>query len=805
MEKPKMWPLKWLVIVFGVLLEVTLPYCAMAAEAAVQPSPDPEQIRIERLTGLGRLWGAVKFFHPALAYRDIDWDAALIAAIPKVQAAKTAEDYRVAIEDLLAVLKDTSTFAVLEGQGGELPTSGSVHPAQSEAPAAPYRVIGSAVIVNGMAMAEFAARNNAAETERVRQALQDELAKAKGAVFDLRFLRSSPASKKAWLSYLLDYGLRSQLSAVITAPVALGTYRFRQHYGYAAQGAGRTSANYHSSLVTIAPEMVHGRRSVSAPPMPFAFVIDAGTPDVSNILRGVQDAGLATIVEETDGKPRARPIKWSVPLKLPGGVTAYVRVGELVASDAKPGFEPDLQIPIASGDADPALEAALKSLSGREPRPRTEERAYAVALIPAYDQAYADMAFPNSEYRLLALFRFWAVVNYFFPYKYLMDRPWDPVLAEFIPKFEANKTAADYQLTVMLLAARMQDSHVGVRNAEAAREQLGGYLPPLVVGAVEGKSVIQALPEPADAAAAGIGIGDEVLAVDGETAEQRRSRFQPFIAASTAQALRRDLEPQLLRGSRDSVAKLRIKDASGTDREAEIKRTYDFARQSAKIRWLPTYRTKPETYGLLPSGIAYIDLERLTQGEVEAAMAAAEKAPAIIFDLRGYPQGTGFTIAPRLVKRPSNKPVIGALFLPPFLRGDYLAYEDASLIPKLSFVQPLMATDRPAYQGRVVVLINEWTQSQAEHSCLAFAAATDVTFIGSATAGANGDVTNLVLPGGLSVSFTGQEVRFAGNRQLQRLGVQPDIRVEPTIAGIRKGQDEVLEAAIDFLQRQSKL
>jgi C-terminal processing protease CtpA/Prc len=99
-----------------------------------------------------------------------------------------------------------------------------------------------------------------------------------------------------------------------------------------------------------------------------------------------------------------------------------------------------------------------------------------------------------------------------------------------------------------------------------------------------------------------------------------------------------------------------------------------------------------------------------------------------------------------------------------------------------------------------VMLIDPWAISQAEHTCLLFAAATDVTFIGSPTNGANGDVTNMVLPGNLVVSFTGQEVRFPDGRQLQRVGVQPPIIVRPTIAGIRAGRDEVLEAAIEHLR-----
>jgi len=77
-----------------------------------------------------------------------------------------------------------------------------------------------------------------------------------------------------------------------------------------------------------------------------------------------------------------------------------------------------------------------------------------------------------------------------------------------------------------------------------------------------------------------------------------------------------------------------------------------------------------------------------------------------------------------------------------------------------------------------------------------------VTFIGAPTNGANGDITNMVLPGNLFVSFTGQKVRHPDDRQLQRVGVQPHITVKPTIAGIRAGRDELLEAAIEYLRRR---
>jgi hypothetical protein len=52
-------------------------------------TPSTEQRRIERLIGLAKVWGAVKYFHPFPAYRDIDWDKALVETIPKVSAANS--------------------------------------------------------------------------------------------------------------------------------------------------------------------------------------------------------------------------------------------------------------------------------------------------------------------------------------------------------------------------------------------------------------------------------------------------------------------------------------------------------------------------------------------------------------------------------------------------------------------------------------------------------------------------------------------------------------------------------------------
>ncbi|MBI4902842.1 MAG: hypothetical protein HY820_04355 [Acidobacteria bacterium] len=119
-----------------------------------------------------------------------------------------------------------------------------------------------------------------------------------------------------------------------------------------------------------------------------------------------------------------------------------------------------------------------------------------------------------------------------------------------------------------------------------------------------------------------------------------------------------------------------------------------------------------------------------------------------------------------------------------------------------SHEQRLEKTTKSKCRGKTVMLIDERTMSQAEHTGLFFKAANGTTFIGSATAGANGDGASFWVPGGLRLSFTGQEPRWPDGRQLQRIGLQPDILVHPTIEGIRAGRDEVLEKAVEFLSKQ---
>jgi C-terminal processing protease CtpA/Prc len=741
----------------GILVVLSI----LCQSAWAQKEPSQEDVRIQRLVGLGRVWGTVKYFHPYLAYREIDWDRALVEAIPKVNAANTPKDYQNAIDQMLAVLNDKSTRVEIEATTKEATAKATE--------AKPVRTENGALIIEATRVAQAVAKDITALNgfaTSITQAIQN----SGSVIIDAR-----GAGKLTELeAYHFENFMRQTLTGILDTTVALASTRYRMHNGYATQTGGGASF-YYSALVNSAPQTITGRSKTKTPPI--AFIINEHSPSFADVLSGLQSTGRAVVIQE--GEP---PSAETFTIELPDNVKVRMRTGELVNADGSIDLQPDTIVAKAT------IEDALKAL--KETRTPKRNTATAALKTVEIDKPYAEMTFPNVEYRLLALFRFWNVINYFFPYKELIGDSWQTVLPRYIPKFEANKDAVDYQLTVRELVTEMHDSHGVLRNTEASNEKLGMFVPPVMAGPLEGKTVItkvldDKLP---------IKVGDIVLSIDGEAVEKKREFHARYVAASTPQWLMKIVNARLLLGPKDSVMKLKVQAPGGDIRDVEVARSLS----TMDPKWRTVLQRSSPVMQVLPSGYGYADLARLQVGEVDQMFEMIKNTPAVIFDMRGYPNGTAWSIAPRLTEK---KNVIAAQFSRPFLEATSLTNSELAGSANYSFAQRIPERQGDVYKGKVVVLINEDAISQAEHTCMFFEAATDVTFIGTPTAGANGDVTQMVLPGNLTVSFSGHSVRHADGRQLQRVGIQPTIRVEPTIRGLVDGRDEILEAAVKFLQK----
>jgi C-terminal processing protease CtpA/Prc len=104
-----------------------------------------------------------------------------------------------------------------------------------------------------------------------------------------------------------------------------------------------------------------------------------------------------------------------------------------------------------------------------------------------------------------------------------------------------------------------------------------------------------------------------------------------------------------------------------------------------------------------------------------------------------------------------------------------------------------------------VILVDEMTQSSAEYHAMAFRAAPNAIVVGSTTAGADGNVSRIPLPGGLRAMISGIGVFHPDGSPTQRVGIVPDLVVRPTIEGMRSGLSEVLDAGISHALGRSFL
>lgn len=171
------------------------------------------------------------------------------------------------------------------------------------------------------------------------------------------------------------------------------------------------------------------------------------------------------------------------------------------------------------------------------------------------------MTKPDTAYRLLALFRYWNIIHFFFPYKYAINGNWNQVLPKLIPIFQQATTESAYQLALYQLVAHIQDSHgfiVSTDPTRCLRCDLDRLWLPFEVRLTADKAVITQLYNNSLTLPPWLTIGTVISHIDGETIGARVERLRPYQAASTSQALLRDLSPLIAIGSQEAKLTLEL-------------------------------------------------------------------------------------------------------------------------------------------------------------------------------------------------------------------------------------------------------
>ena len=196
----------------------------------------------------------------------------------------------------------------------------------------------------------------------------------------------------------------------------------------------------------------------------------------------------------------------------------------------------------------------------------------------------------------------------------------------------------------------------------------------------------------------------------------------------------------------------------------------------------------------------FFDKDLPNDNDLPKLSAALKSKKALIFDMRKYPQAPG----------------LFSYYLPlllgkaPFAFARYYA---ANLENPGSFVHRkqienymYVAKDGPKpfgdlYQGKIVILTDEHTQSMGEWFTMMLSQFNDnTTIIGSQTAGADGDVKRLTLPGAYRFSFTGNGIFYPDGKETQRVGIVPDIYFKMSPVELSGDEDAHLNRAIKYIR-----
>ncbi|MCK4671402.1 MAG: hypothetical protein KAT47_02595, partial [Candidatus Aegiribacteria sp.] len=395
---------------------------------------------------------------------------------------------------------------------------------------------------------------------------------------------------------------------------------------------------------------------------------------------------------------------------------------------------------------------------------------------------YENMTIPDTGFRLLALYRYWGIIEYYFPYRYAIDGDWNDILREYIPAFIAADGPLSYQLALQQLIVSVGDSHAKILDEpDALREFFGSFFTPIRLAYVENQWVVDGFTHES-ALLAGIKIGDVITAIEDRPISERVEELYPYISASTEGSLYERLGRKLLRGNTGTV-NLSVQRGCDTliitmSRMEEDDLDMDMADQPA---------AGDSSYTLLDDETGYVYVGLLTRGDVEGMMEEFQRTNALILDLRDYPKD--FVIY-----------AVADFILPFDTAFVRFTYPDYSNPGTFIWKEPVTAGGGDSsYEGKIAILIDEGSVSQAEFTAMAWRLAPQVRVFGSPSDGADGDVVFVKFPGGVRTRFSGIGVYYPDGSETQRVGIQPDVFVRPTIEGLQTGHNEVLEAALEWL------
>ena len=380
---------------------------------------------------------------------------------------------------------------------------------------------------------------------------------------------------------------------------------------------------------------------------------------------------------------------------------------------------------------------------------------------------------------LLTLFRLWNVIEYYAPNRSLTLHPWNEVLSTYIPLMGVETDPVRFSRLYFRLIRELNDGHAYV----PIEMLFGQRMLPVWPLQAEGRLFVGYSDDRV------LERGDEVVAIDGEPLSERLELLRKYASRSNEASLREALRLYGLCTRRDTAEVVRRR--AGV---CDTLRVATVPYGSVSSLYDPAQLVQPP-FRLLADSVGYIYAGTFSREHLAEVVQTLPRTRALIIDLRTYPQNMDIALTALIGQSLRTESVVVRQALYQTLALPGLFYLQEQWLFE-DFGEVAARCTEP-YKGRVILLVNESTQSNPEFQAMAFQSCPQTLTIGSPTSGANGSIVWIPLPGQMT-SFSGIGALYPDGTQPQTVGVRLDVEVLPTAEGLQAGCDEVLERALSL-------